>query len=82
MIFETYQVSGILEKDTSIGNIERFDRRQIRREIEATSPQAAADAFEIDDWEWVNDPVVRVVSEAMKMERTGQPALFDLDGVG
>jgi hypothetical protein len=80
IINDTYHVSGRLEKDTSIGNIKRFDRRPISREIKAISPQAAADFFEADAWEWVEPPVVRLVTEAEKMERAGQPTLFDLDG--
>jgi len=77
----TYHISGMLEKDISIGNIERFDQRSISREIEAISPRAAADFFEVDNWEWIEPPVVWIVTEAMKLERAGQPSLFPLDEV-
>lgn len=64
-----YHVSGLLEKvDTAI----------IYCEVEATNERAAADHFEVDGWEWVKAPVIRLVSEATKMERAGYQPLFTL----
>ena len=71
-----YYVSGTLIKEYS-----HFQFFIVRQEIEADSPRAAADHFEAAGWEWEIEPEIRLVSEAAKLERTGQPSLFDLEEV-
>lgn len=70
----TYHITGTLEKEFA----DLPDHWLIDKEIEAPTPQAAADHFEADGWEWAAPPSVKLITEAAKMERAGQPSLFPL----
>lgn len=72
----TYHVSGILRKEICY---EIFRTKSIYREVDAPNEQSATDFFEIDGWKFAEDgPTVWHVTEAVKMERAGQPTLFPL----
>jgi hypothetical protein len=78
---ETYHVKGTLKRTFSASTINsmRYREYQVNQEIEATSIQSAVEAFEVYGWKWVEPPDVWLVTEAAKLERTGQPSLFPLD---
>lgn len=80
-VTNTYLISGPLERTELIGIIKRLKHRQIYREVKAVDAAEAVDSFEVDGWEWIEAPVTRLITEAMKMERGGQPSLFPLEGV-
>jgi hypothetical protein len=79
MIINTYEVTGTLEKETAYGF---FEHRFIYDEIDVSTEQAALDFFEINGWEFKAGVEVRPITEAMKMERAGQPSLFPLSSEG
>jgi hypothetical protein len=80
---ETYHVKGVLERTFPPSTIHsiRHSQYKVNQEIEADSLQSAAISFEVHGWKWVKPPDVWLVTEAAKLERTGQPSLFPLEEV-
>jgi hypothetical protein len=71
---KTYHVSGRL-----VSGLLENEYGSINQEVQAEGAQAALALFENDEWEFLPGTAVRHISEAEKMERTGQPTLFALE---
>lgn len=80
-ILNTYHVSGTLEKESPLPDTSP-DRKSIYREVEASDQQAAIDQFSVNGWEWSDTPSTWLVTEAMKLERSGEVPLFVLPPKG
>jgi hypothetical protein len=79
----TYEIIGLLRmtNDFVIYQSEQFIN--IYQEVLAGSPEEALDVIvnqynNADDATWIGQRTINLVTEAVKMERTGQPTLFTL----
>jgi hypothetical protein len=82
----TYHVTGTLIKEyfgiqIDDENTSYFSYFNVSQEIDAATFKAASEHFQKNGWEWELPPNVTLISEAMKLERDGQPSLFDLEAI-